>query len=602
MNKNEINLFFTVDDNYVPFLAVTLQSIKQYLNSNYIYDIKVLHSNSITEANMKTIHNQFESDNFNIDFVNIEKNVYKISEKLHTRDYYSKSTYFRLLIPDLYPELDKALYLDSDIVLKTDVAKLYNIDLEGNYVGAIPDGAVQLIKEFQNYVENRIGVQSYTQYFNAGVLLMDLKQLREINFEEKFISLLSNVKFDVAQDQDYLNTICKNHVKIIDASWNVMPFESNTINEDDINLIHYNLDMKPWHTDNIKYEKYFWEYAKQTTYFDKIIEIKNNYSPENQKKSEEQTLNLIKTTQLQADDTKENERIKNIVNEIMQKEYKKKSLDRLAVLKRIDDLEENGIFDVDVENDPEGIMLAPNKVDYLRKKLSSKIKRKIAYSVARKFMNKLIKNKQLIIKDVIGIENWKSLKTGAILTCNHFSAMDSFAMQYAYDQTKFEKQKKGFYKVIKEGNFTAFSGIYGFFMRNCNTLPLSSNSQTMKHFLSAVDTLLKNNNFVLVYPEQSMWWNYKKPKPLKSGAYNLAVRSNVPVVPCFITMKDSEQIGADGFPIQELTIHIEKPIFADEKLSKKENMQFMMDKNFEVWKEIYEKTYGIPLEYLKKKD
>ena len=600
MNNREIHLFFTVDDNYIPFLAVTLQSIKENSSKDYIYDIKILHSNSITKKNMDIIKHDYENDNFEIEFVNIEKNIYKISEKLHTRDYYSKSTYFRLFIPDLYPELDKALYLDSDITLKNDVAKLYNIDLEGNLVGAIPDSAVSNVKEFQEYVEKRIGVSRFDQYFNAGILLMDLKQLREINFEEKFISLLSTITFDVAQDQDYLNTICKNHVKIIDSSWNVMPFENNTIKKEDINLIHYNLSMKPWHFDNIMYEEYFWQYAKSTSFYEQILEIKKNYSPEKQAKSQEQTINLIKNTKIQADDEKENQRIKTIVDDIMNKEYKKKSVERLEVLKKIDMLEENGIFDVDVENDPESSTLMPNQVDYLRKKLSSKIKRNIAYKIARKYMNKLIKDKQLIIKGVIGIENWKNLTTGAIITCNHFSAMDSFAMQYAYDLTKFEKQKRKFYKVIKEGNYTSFLGIYGFFMRNCNTLPLSSNSQTMKKFLYAVDILLKNNEFVLVYPEQSMWWNYRKPKPLKTGAYNLAVRSNVPVVPCFITMEDSTEIGADGFPIQELTIHIEKPIYPNQKLSRKENIETMMNDNFEVWKKIYEKTYGITLEYLKK--
>ena len=116
-------------------------------------------------------------------------------------------------------------------------------------------------------------------------------------------------------------------------------------------------------------------------------------------------------------------------------------------------------------------------------------------------------------------------------------------------------------------------------------------------FINSVDTILKKGDYILIYPEQSLWWNYKKPKPLKDGAFNLAVRNNVPVIPLFITMKESDKIGEDGFPIMEYYIHIEKPIFPDENLSHKENIKIMKKNNFEVWKNIYEEFYEMPLEY-----
>ena len=126
--------------------------------------------------------------------------------------------------------------------------------------------------------------------------------------------------------------------------------------------------------------------------------------------------------------------------------------------------------------------------------------------------------------------------------------------------------------------------------------------------MKAVDTLLQKGDFILIYPEQSMWWNYRKPKPLKHGAFKMAARNNVPVIPIFITMKDSNIIGEDGFPIKEYYVHIEKPIYPDVTLSEKENVEKMKNENsvaihirkgadFEVWKNIYEEFYGIPLEY-----
>lgn len=169
----------------------------------------------------------------------------------------------------------------------------------------------------------------------------------------------------------------------------------------------------------------------------------------------------------------------------------------------------------------------------------------------------MIKDKKIIVKDIIGTENLSGLKTGAIMTCNHFNAYDSFAIQMAYEASISNWKKKRFYRVIKEANYTSFPGFYGFLMRHCYTLPLSSSPKAMGEMMKSVDTLLKEGHLVLVYPEQSMWWNYRKPKPLKKGAYRFAVKSNVPIVPCFITMQDSNIVDDDGFKVQEYTIHIE---------------------------------------------
>ncbi len=134
-------------------------------------------------------------------------------------------------------------------------------------------------------------------------------------------------------------------------------------------------------------------------------------------------------------------------------------------------------------------------------------------------------------------------------------------------------------------------------MRNCNTLPLCSDMEKMKNFYNGVNEIIASDGFVLVYAEQSMWWNYRKPKPLKKGAFSLACSSGAPVVPCFITMRDGDKTGDDGFKIQEYTIHICKPIYPDDNLSKGENVKNMMQENARVWKEIYENEYGIPLKY-----
>ena len=280
----------------------------------------------------------------------------------------------------------------------------------------------------------------------------------------------------------------------------------------------------------------------------------------------------------------------------MEENTKEKSKERLKIIEKIENLEREGKFDVDPEEDPPTIPLMPDKVDYLDKKLSTKFKTKIANFVGERFLNSIIKDKKLIIKEIKGLEYIKELKSGAIITCNHFNPFDSFAVEYAFKEAGLLKSKK-LYKIIREGNYTNFPGLYGFFFRYCETLPISSNMDTMAKFLEAVKVILKRGDNILIYPEQSMWWNYKKPKPLKDGAFKLASKNNVPIVPIFITMKESDIIGEDGFNIMQYYINIKKPIYSEEKLSPKKNAKIMKEKNFDIWKNVYENFYNMPLEY-----
>lgn len=587
-NLEVIPIFFAVDDGYIPFLAVALESLIENASKEYYYSIKILYTN-INEENKKKI-NKYKCENVNIEFVDLNYYIEEVKDKLYTRDYYTKTTYFRLFIPNLYPQYNKAIYLDSDIVVLGDISELYNQELGDNLVAAAPDDVIQSTKVFQEYAEKVVGVADYRNYFNAGILLMNLDEFRKFKFQEKFLYLLETIKFTVAQDQDYLNRLSKGKVKIIDKAWDKMPISNDNSDESNLKIIHYNLADKPWHYDNIKYKEYFWEYAKKTEYYDDICKIKDEYTEEERFKDMQQYKALKELAQKESDCVGDD---RNYRRNILVVE---KSKDRLEILEKIKKLEESGIFDVDVEDDPPTIPLSPENVDYLRTSRTSKIKSRMANRMAKKFLNDLLRDNKLIIKEVKGLENMQNIQTGAIITCNHFSPYDSFTIEKVFRMAGQDKYRELF-KVIREGNYTNFPGLYGFFFRNCDTLPLSSNKRTMIEFVKAVDTILKRGDFILIYPEQSMWWNYRKPKPLKNGAFHFAARSNVPIIPVFITMEDSEIIGEDGFPIQEYTVNIGKPIYPDDKLNEKVNTEIMRDKNFDIWKNIYEDFYKTPLEY-----
>ncbi len=270
--------------------------------------------------------------------------------------------------------------------------------------------------------------------------------------------------------------------------------------------------------------------------------------------------------------------------------------DRVEICKKIEDFEKNGTFDIDVEDDVPGRTIMPEEIEYVKKTLKEKLKAKIAFSMAKRFYYKLEKKQMVMINDEVdGLENLANLDTGAVITCNHFNAMDSFAMHWVYLKSKQKKRK--LYRVIREGNYTSFPGFFGFLMRNFYTLPLSSSHKTMRKFMAGVNELLGSGNFVLVYPEQSMWWNYRKPKPLKPGAFSFAAKNGVPVLPIFISMRDSGVLGPDGYYVQEYKMHIGKPIYPKSEVGTRENIDIMMKENERVWREIYEREYQIPLEY-----
>lgn len=271
-----------------------------------------------------------------------------------------------------------------------------------------------------------------------------------------------------------------------------------------------------------------------------------------------------------------------------------KSAHKLELLRRISELEKKELWHLDVEDDPETYPLEPDEVDYLNEKFSGRIKNKIANILAARFFDKMIANKQLIIKEVRGVENFTAVKGGKIVTCNHFSVGDNYAVWVALRDYM---EGKMLYKVIREGNYTNSPKPFGLFMRHCNTLPLSSRKATMAKFMKAFAELLQRGETILIYPEQGMWWNYRKPRPMQDGAFSLAVRNKVPIVPIFITMDDSDVLDGDGFFVQEYTIHILPAIYPDESLSHADAKKDLKNKNYEAWVKIYEKFYNKPLEY-----
>ena len=583
MNKPIIPIFYACDDAFVKYTIVSIHSMIRNASTDHRYHIYILHTEISAPMMEKVL--ALQNDHFTISFENVTGYLDSISGELPIRDYYSKTTYYRFFIAEMFPQYDKAIYIDSDTVVQGDISELYRTDLRDAYLGACHEQAMVQVDEYGTYCERVVGVSRHS-FFNAGMILLNCVQFRNHHILEKFTRLLGEYNFVVTQDEDYLNLICKDHVLWLDQRWNTEIFGEIPYPIEEACVLHYIMTSKPWHYADCRHGDIFWKYAAETSVYEEICAVLAAYTDEERQRDRVSCDRLL---QLAVEETNREDNYLNRLNR------QNRASDRVEILQKIEEYERAGRFDEDVEEDPPSRVLLPDEIDYLDRGMVKRLKTKFAFMMARRFVYNLIDERKLLIKEIRGIEHFKNLNCGAVITCNHFNAFDSFAIQLAYEAA--EQPDRKFYRVIREGNYTSFPGFYGFLMRHCNTLPLSSNRKTLQKFTEAVDQVLTDGHFVLVYPEQSMWWNYRKPKPLKSGAFMFAAKNQVPVLPCFITMQDSDLMGDDGFPVQEYTIHVSRPIYPEEGKTYRENMQMMMEENAAVWKEIYESEYHIPLEY-----
>lgn len=292
--SNHIPIFFTVDEGYVPWLSVALCSLIKNADKSRYYDIIILHE-SISGDSMARLLQLAPNEHFSICFVEMSGSIEGIQDKMCNRlraDYFTMTIFFRIFIPDLFPEYDKGIYIDSDIVVPGDISRLYDEDLEGNLIGACQDHSIVDIPELVAFTNKGVGV-GIQNYINSGVLLLNMKGLRDANLSKRFLELLNTYHFEcIAPDQDYINTLCHGKIHYLDLSWDAMPIEGKQPMRNP-QLIHYNLFAKPWCYDDIAYEEYFWRYAPDSGYADEIAAFKRGYSQEQKEKDTESLKRLI---------------------------------------------------------------------------------------------------------------------------------------------------------------------------------------------------------------------------------------------------------------------------------------------------------------------
>lgn len=266
---------------------------------------------------------------------------------------------------------------------------------------------------------------------------------------------------------------------------------------------------------------------------------------------------------------------------------------KLAVINNIKEAVEQNEFNKKVEIDDPNLT-QEQKAQIIEKYL--KTRNSTTYKINNKIARIIIdfvsisQNKDT---KIVGLENIKDIKTGAIITSNHFNPLDNLVVR------KFAKEahKKRLYIVGQDTNL-AMDGLVGFMMNYADIIPISNQISYMKKdFQEIIKNILDENNFILIYPEQEMWFNYRKPRPPKPGAYYYASKNNVPIISCFVEIIDKKEHENEEFNKVKYVIHILKPIYPNSKLTPKENSKIMMEQDYKQKKQAYEIAYKEKLNY-----
>lgn len=292
-NKNNIPIIVSADNNYAPYLDVFLKSLLVNAAKEYNYDIIVL-DGGICEKNKKLIK-RLEENNVKIRFVEMAAYIRDIENIFTIHHHFSIATYYRFFIPEIMKNYKKVLYLDCDMIVLQDIAKLFNVSLDKKAVGAVRD--VEMIRaaamdgfyqsNWCSYVIDILKLDNVEDYFQAGVLLLDIEQLIKLHFTRLCLDFLKEIKTPIYVDQCILNHVLKKRVKYLDFSWNVEWHIPQFINPQEQlpaeiflkykhslecpGILHYCGEIKPWRSPEKYQAHYFWHYARMTPFYEEIL-------------------------------------------------------------------------------------------------------------------------------------------------------------------------------------------------------------------------------------------------------------------------------------------------------------------------------------------
>lgn len=263
-----VPVVFATNDAYAPYLGVAIQSLIENASSDRIYDVYIFHT-ALSETHQLRL-TDMSTERVHIRAVNLTPYVKNI--KTYSHSHYSVEMYYRILIPEILKDFDKAVYLDCDLVLLADVSKLYDVELGESIIAASVNNIVS--DNMKSYLANTLNIPE-EKYFNSGVLVINCRKFREQGIKERCFEILNTAARLSCPDQDILNLSCLDRVLYLGREWNFQvgsgaynSYEKYRLPK---NIVHYTSGVKPWNTEGLEAGEPFWKYARLCPYYEEIL-------------------------------------------------------------------------------------------------------------------------------------------------------------------------------------------------------------------------------------------------------------------------------------------------------------------------------------------
>ena len=276
-----VPIVFSANAKYAPYIAVTITSIIKNASKNREYRFYVLYTElpSTTILRLEDI----SGENYKTECVNVQEFC---KDGMYSSAYFSIEMYYRIMIPEIFKQYDKVLYLDCDIVAVHDIAELYDVDLGDNLIGAVRN---LMHDKMKKYITLSLGLDT-DKYINSGVILFNCIQCRKEHYTDESFKLLAKRQDFRYPDQDLINMMSVDRVYYLDPRWNFTWHyrhlqESKNLelhlNDADLAnfyeyeknpyLIHYTGEVKPWSNVNKYLSDYFWKYAAESNFYNLFL-------------------------------------------------------------------------------------------------------------------------------------------------------------------------------------------------------------------------------------------------------------------------------------------------------------------------------------------
>jgi lipopolysaccharide biosynthesis glycosyltransferase len=292
-DRATIPIVACTDSNYVPQMSALLASICENTDAGRPIQFVILQTGLTRHESESLQRAVSQRKNLTLNFIDMADAFSEVTMS----SFFTRTTLFRLRLADLLPNHQKVLFLDTDMIALRDLAPLYDSDVEGYLVAAVPDLIMRSFmslgirtdyktghKTAHQYVSDNLKLGDRTRdYFQAGTIVINLSEMRKAHQSPAMIADIKTSPYWFF-DQDILNKHCRGRVKFLDHRWNVTYMdeahlaaltnsdrEKHRRSNEDAAVIHYAGAYKPWQTRGHPLEQHFWYYLRKTEHFETVF-------------------------------------------------------------------------------------------------------------------------------------------------------------------------------------------------------------------------------------------------------------------------------------------------------------------------------------------